>query len=57
MSLMEYSVKMSRRQAAKFSVKRLKYVVDKLSFYDGSFKSGDVEQQDAVWNSILNVLI
>ncbi|MBR1675832.1 MAG: DNA polymerase III subunit delta [Clostridia bacterium] len=53
----EYSVKMSRRQAAKFSVKRLKYVVDKLSFYDGSFKSGDVEQQDAVWNSILNVLI
>ena len=53
----EYAVKVARRQAKAFSVKRLKEIVDTLALYDEKFKQGYVEQNSAVWNSVFNVLI
>ena len=53
----EYAVKKAREQAAKFTPKRLKAVVDKLSEEDSMFKQGKLEAQSAMWNGILNILI
>lgn len=53
----EFAVKKAKEQAASFSPKRLKGIIDNLAGYDASFKSGFVSQQDAVWNGILNVLL
>lgn len=53
----EFAVKMARRQAKAYSVKRLKEIVDSLALYDEKFKQGYVEQSSAVWNSVFNVLI
>lgn len=53
----EFAVKMARRQAKAYSVKRLKQIVDSLSLYDEKFKQGYVEQSSAVWNSIFNILV
>jgi DNA polymerase-3 subunit delta len=57
LKIKEYAVKMSRRQAKSFSVKRLKEIVDSLTLYDESFKQGKIEPSSAVWNGILGVLI
>lgn len=53
----EFAVKMARRQAKAYSLKRLKQIVDSLSSYDEKFKQGYVEQGSAVWNSVFSVLI
>ena len=56
LKIKEFAVKMARRQAKSYPVKRLKQIVDSLSFYDEKFKQGLVEQSSAVWNAIFNVL-
>ena len=53
----EFAVKMAKRQAKAYSVKRLKEIVDALSLYDERFKQGYVEQSSAVWNAIFNILV
>ena len=53
----EYPIKLARRQAKSFPVKRLKQIVDKLSLYDERFKQGYVEPQSAIWNGIFNILV
>lgn len=53
----EFAVKKSREQAARFSPKRLKSVVDKLAGYDAKFKSGEVSADSAIWNGIFEILI
>ena len=57
LGIKEYAVKKAREQAAKFTPKRLKAVVDKLSEEDSMFKQGKLEAQSAMWNGILNILI
>lgn len=57
LKIKEFAVKMSRRQAKSFSVKRLKEIVDSLTKYDEDFKQGKIEPSSAVWNGIFNVLI
>ncbi|MBR1868367.1 MAG: DNA polymerase III subunit delta [Clostridia bacterium] len=52
----EYAVKKAKIQAASFSPKRIKEITDKLASLDVMFKSGRLEQQDAVWNAIMSVL-
>lgn len=56
LKIKEFAVKMARRQAKSYPVKRLKQIVDSLSLYDEKFKQGLVEQSSAVWNAIFNVL-
>lgn len=53
----EFAVKMARRQAKAYSVKRLKEIVDSLALYDERFKQGFVEQSSAVWNAIFSILV
>ena len=53
----EFAVKMARRQAKAYSIKRLKEIVDALSSYDEKFKQGLIEQNSAVWNAIFNILV
>ncbi len=53
----DYAIKKAKEQSMKFSVKRLKEIVDKLAEYDAAFKSGTVLPGSALWNGILNVLI
>ncbi len=57
LGIKEYAVKKSREQARRFSPKRLKFVMDKLSEEDSLFKQGKIEANSAIWNGILNVLI
>ena len=57
LKIKEYAVKMSRRQAKSFSVKRLKEIVDTLTKYDEDFKQGKIDPSLAVWNGIFNVLV
>lgn len=56
LKIKEFAVKMARRQAKSYPLKRLKQIVDSLSLYDEKFKQGLVEQSSAVWNAIFNVL-
>ncbi len=53
----EYAVKKARVQAKKFTPKSLKGIVDKLASYDVAFKSGKIALTDALFNSILNVIM
>jgi len=53
----EFVIKKAREQARKFTVKRLKQICDKLSYYDGAFKSGELSVDSALWNSILNAIV
>ena len=53
----EWQIKKAKTQAKNFTPKRLKFIVDKLSSLDGDFKSGKVTLDDALWNSIFNVMI
>ena len=57
LGIKEYAVKKAREQARRFSTKRLKAVVDKLSEEDSLFKQGKIEAQSAMWNGILNILV
>ena len=53
----EYAVRKAKEQAMKFSVKRLKEIVDRLAEYDAALKSGAVLSDSALWNGILSVLL
>ena len=53
----EYSVKMTRQQLRKFSVKRIKSICEKFSFYDASFKRGDINVSSALWNGVFSAII
>lgn len=53
----EFVVKRLKEQALKFKAKRLKQICDKLSYYDGAFKSGELTIDTALWNSILSTVI
>lgn len=53
----EWQIKKSKEQAKNFSPKRLKQINDKLCSLDGAFKSGEVTLDDALFNSIFNVMI
>lgn len=57
LSVHEYAVKKARQQAKKFTPKRLKSIVDKLSSYDLAFKSGKIALTDVLFNSILNIIM
>ncbi|MBQ8725501.1 MAG: DNA polymerase III subunit delta [Clostridia bacterium] len=56
LKIKEFAVKMARRQAKAYSLKRLKQIVDTLTEYDEKFKQGYVDPSSAVWNAIFNVL-
>ena len=53
----DFAIKKARQQAKKFTPKRLKEICDKLSYYDGAFKSGEVTLDTALWNSIFSAII
>ena len=53
----EWQIKKAREQARNFPVKRLKQINDKLCELDGDFKSGEITLDDALFNSIFNVMI
>ena len=53
----EFAIKKAKQQAKKFTPKRLKEICDKLSYYDGAFKSGEVTLDTALWNSIFSAII
>ena len=53
----EFAIKKAKEQAAKLSPVKIKKITDKLGEYDARFKSGDILQEDAVWNGILNVIL
>lgn len=53
----DFAIKIARRQAKAYPIKRLKQIVDSLGEYDEKFKQGLVEQNSAVWNAIFNILI
>ncbi len=53
----EYAIKKARQQSKKFTPKRLKSIVDKLANYDYAFKSGQITLTDALFNSILNIIM
>lgn len=53
----EYAVKKSREQAKNFTPKRLKFICDKLSSFDGAFKSGEISLDDALFNTVFNIMI
>lgn len=57
LKIKEFAVKMARKQAKAYPIKRLKEIVDSLALYDEKFKQGYVEQGSAVWNSVFNVLV
>lgn len=51
-----YAVTMARRQAKSFTAKRLKKIMDKLSFCEQGFKSGTISFDGAFYDGIFNVL-
>ncbi|MBQ3235329.1 MAG: DNA polymerase III subunit delta [Clostridia bacterium] len=53
----EFVIKKAREQAKRFTPKRLKQICDRLAYYDGAFKSGELGVDTALWNSILNTMI
>lgn len=53
----EYVAKKAKEQAVRFGARRLKQIVDKLGYYDGAFKSGEISVDTALWNSILNSML
>lgn len=53
----EWQIKKAKEQAKNFSPKRLKKINDKLCALDGDFKSGEIMLDDALFNSIFNVMI
>ncbi len=57
LSVKEFVAKKAREQASKFKAKRLKQICDKLSYYDGAFKSGEISVDTALFNSVLNAMM
>lgn len=53
----DFVIKKAREQAKRFTPKRLKQICDKLAYYDGAFKSGELSVDTALWNSILNTMV
>ena len=56
LSCKEFAVKKAKEQAAKFSPKRLKNIVDKLARYDFKFKSGALSLDNAFYEGVLSVM-
>ena len=52
-----FVISKAKTQAKYFKPKRLKQICDRLSYYDGAFKSGELSVDTALWNSILNTMI
>ena len=57
LSVKEFVAKKAREQASKFKAKRLKQICDKLSYYDGAFKSGEISVDTALFNSVLSAMM
>ena len=53
----ESAVYMIKKQAKSFSVKRLKEICDKMASYDGGFKSGEINVDSALLNSIFIAIL
>ena len=53
----EYSVKMTRQQAKKFSAGRIKRICDKFSEYDEKFKKGDSSLSAVLWKGVFYAMI
>ncbi len=53
----EFVIKKAKEQAKRFTPKRLKQICDRLAYYDGAFKSGELGVDTALWNSILNTMV
>lgn len=53
----EWSIRKAKEQCKNFTSKRLKFINDKLGYLDGAFKSGEITLDDALWNSVFNILI
>ena len=56
LKIKDFAVKMARKQAKSYPLKRLKQIVDSLAEYDEKFKQGLIEQSSAVWNAVFNIL-
>lgn len=56
LSVKEFVAKKAKEQSLKFSAKKLKRVCDKLSYYDGAFKSGELSVETALFNSVLEAM-
>lgn len=52
----EYAVIKAKQQAKRFKVKRLKRILDKFAELDAAFKSGEITVNDALFNSIFEIL-
>lgn len=52
----EYAVIKAKQQAKRFKVKRLKRIMDKFQELDADFKSGEITVNDALFNSIFEIL-
>ncbi len=53
----EFVAKKAREQSLKFSAKKLKAICDKLSYYDGAFKNGELSVDTALFNSVLMAML
>lgn len=52
----EYAVTMTRRQAKKFSAKKVKKTMDNIAMCESKFKSGQITFDGAFLNSVFNIL-
>lgn len=52
----EYAIVKAKQQAKRFKVKRLKRIMDKFQQLDADFKSGVITVNDALFNSIFEIL-
>ena len=53
----ESAVKMLKRQAKTFSIKKLKGICDKMADYDGAFKSGEIAVDSALMNAVFLAIL
>lgn len=56
LSVQEFAVKKAREQAAMFTPKRLKKIMETLARYDSEFKSGRISADNAFYNGVFTVL-
>ncbi len=52
----EYAIKMTKQQLRRFSVKKIKNICESFSRYDAMFKSGELGQNDALWNGVFTTI-
>lgn len=53
----EYSIKMTKMQIRRFSVKKIKEICEKFSMYDTQFKSGETGLGDVLWKGVFAAMI